>query len=254
MSEEVQYLSMTDLEMMEDSEVELAGVDPTVDANAQPAPIPAGKYLVKVKHRAEDPSKAWIGKKTSDASKNPGQPYVATELVCEVAENPINPKETHGRKFVLFDRDMRTLIGPNGSCEVIALLQGLGKGPEVANGPQKSARYAAMLSKALASEPLVGVEIDWEARFYDKDTKTEPEKPIRGMKNFPKNEKGVHNPTVVAGGIEATARTFVRRWIQVHELTGGSAALHGVSAPPPLPQQETVTHTKPVQKPVSRKA
>jgi hypothetical protein len=248
---DVKYLSMLDLEQMETVEQEMVGADPTVDANAQPAPIPAGKYLVKVRHRQEEEGKQWIGMETGENSKKPGEQYYATELVCEVAENPVNPKETYGRKFVLFDRDMRTLLRENGTCEVVALLQGLDKGPEVANGPQKGTRYAQILTRTLRSEPLVGVEVDWEARFYDKDTKTEPEKPIRGMKNFPKlGEKGGHNPVVIAGGVESTARVFVRRWIKVSELTGGTAALHGVATPPPLP----VEHAKPAPKPLSRKA
>src|ERR1043166_2570667 len=155
MADEKKVLSLTDLENMQD-ERELEGFNPEADANAILPPIPAGKYLLNVKH-LENEDGVWEEKE----SEKTGTKYLNTTLVVTVAENPFNAKETWGRTFRV--NNVMTMVMENtGTSGVQAVLQGLGKQAELANGPQTATRHAVLLSKSLQSEPLVGAEVEWE--------------------------------------------------------------------------------------------
>lgn len=225
MAEENEVLSLADLEGLQD-EV-LAGCDPNVDANALPPPIQPGKYLVKVTHQAED-EKLWTAKKTKAGSKTPNVPYMSTDLWCTFVDNPVNPREYNGRRISA--NNIMTLVLNDGSTGAMAVIQGLGKGPELANGPQTASRQCIMLSKLLQSEPLVGIEVDWEASWYSKEKEEDLHARKRGAKHFNKDEDGKYIPQLSIDGDEADVRPFVRRWLKVEELTGGNAPLHAVGA------------------------
>jgi len=246
MADEVEYLSLADLENMNDAVLE--NIDPNVDANALPPVIQPGKYLMKVKHQVEEQEKFWIGKKTGDKSKNPGVPYFSTDLWCEIVDNPVNPKEYHGRRIPA--NNIMTLVMQDGSTGAMAVIQALGKGPELANGPQTASRQCLMLSKLLMSEPLIGVEVDWEASWYSKEKGEDLHDRKRGAKHFKKGEDGKYIAELFVEADAADVRTFVRRWLKVEELTGASRraavreeAKQEVSAPQgkaaPKPQTRT---------------
>ncbi len=226
MAEKEKRLSLADLEGMQDEA--LVGFDAEADANAQLAPVPAGKYLVTIKLQ-ENPEGEWESKK----SEKKGVPYYSTTIVATVAENPLNPKETHGRKMI-FNNIMTMVMEQTGTTGVQAVLQGLEMGKELANGPQTGSRQAAILTKALKAEPLVGCEVDWEASFYgedpnDNNKKKDLYKRVRGMRNFPKNEKGETLSKMLSpdGLMESDARIFLRRWIPVKALEAEIAKKKG---------------------------
>jgi hypothetical protein len=238
-ADENDYLSLADLEGMQDEE--LVGVDPTADANALPPPIQPGKYLLKLKHQVEEEGKLWKMKKTSAKSKNPGVQYMSTDLWGEIADNPVNPKEYTGRRIAA--NNIMTLVMQDGTTGAMAVIQGLGKGAELANGPQTASRQCVMLSKLLAGEPFIGAEIDWEASWYSKEKEEDLHDRKRGAKHFKKGADGKYIPELEVDGDAAEVRPYIRRWLQVSELltpkTGGAHTDAPVSgapkadAPPP---------------------
>jgi len=250
MADEVEYLSLADLEGLQDEVLE--GCDPSVDANALPPIIQPGKYLVNVKHQEEDSGKWWAAKKTSAQSATPNVPYLSTDLWCTIAENAVNSREYWGRRIPF--NNVMTLVMRDGSTGVMAAIQGLGKGPELANGPQTASRQCRMLSELLQSEPLVGVEVDWEASWYSKEKGEDLHDRKRGVKHFKKDEDGKYIPELSVDSDAADVRAFVRRWLKVEEILGGGEGKKGkqeskvASAPAP------VTPPKPLPKPLARKA
>lgn len=253
MADEVEYLSLVDLENMQDAELE--NVDPNVDANAAPPVIQPGKYLMKVKHQAEEQEKFWIGKKTKVGSKTPGVPYMSTDLWCEIVDNPVNPREYHGRRLPA--NNIMTLVMNDGSTGAMAVIQALGKGPELANGPQTASRQCVMLSKLLMNEPLIGAEVDWEASWYSKEKEEDLHDRKRGVKHFKRGEDGKFVPELEIDGDAADVRPFIRRWIKAEELTNGATALHGVSnggrAKQEDVKQESAPQGKAAPKPQARR-
>jgi hypothetical protein len=212
-----EFLSYEQLEEMMNQEEEREGYDPTKDANAAPPPPPAGKYVVKVEFQEQDPAKRWE-RKTSKK----GATYLNTTVVCTIADNPANPPEVINRRFVV--NNIMTLVNNQGGTEVTALIQALGAGPELVNGPRTSGHEARVLSDALTQDPLVGVEIDWEASYYNKEKEVDEYDRVRGMKNFPKNEDGTHYHFLPKGSYDGQARVYKRRWIALQDLTEGVTA------------------------------
>jgi hypothetical protein len=249
MADDKEYISLADLSDMEGEVLE--NFDPSADANALPPPIQPGKYLVKVSHQAEEQEKFWVSKKTKPESKNPGVSYFSTDLWCEVVDNPANPKEYHGRRIPA--NNIMTLVMNNGTTLAQAIIQALGKGPDLANGPQTSNRQCVILSKLLMSEPLVGVELDWEASWYSKEKQGDLHDRVRGAKKFKKDDTGKYIPEMVVDGDEADVRPFVRRWLAASEVTGGASALHGVAPSQKSEVHDAVPAPKAAPRPKTRK-
>jgi hypothetical protein len=250
MADEKEYLSLAELEEMEGEVLE--NFNPEADANALPPPIQPGKYLVKVKHQVEEQEKFWESKKTGKDAKNPGVPYFSTSLWCEIVENPANPKEYHGRRIPV--NNVMTLVMNDGTTGAQAVIQALGKGHELANGPQTANRQCVMLSRLLMGEPLIGAEVDWEASWYSKEKAEDLHDRVRGAKKFKKGEDGKYIPEMSIDGDEADVRPFVRRWLLASELTSGSAALHGVSSQKEEVHDAAAPRKAPVPKPKVNKA
>src|ERR1700761_7593158 len=81
---EAEYLSLAELDLLEQQELE--GFRPEVDANASLPPIPAGNYQFKITYAKSDtPDQIWQ-KKQQDASKG-GRLYQMAELQLETVGN-----------------------------------------------------------------------------------------------------------------------------------------------------------------------
>jgi len=212
MAEATEFLSLTELEGMEDEVLE--GFNPEADANALPPPVQPGTYLVKLRHMQEDESMYWESKKTRLGSKMPNKPYFTTTLIGEVLDNPVNHADAVGRSLII--NNVMTLVQPRGTSGVQAVLQALGKGPELMNGLQTASRHARLLSQALAEEPMVGVVWDWEADWYVDGEDLHERK--RGAKHFTKGEDGKYSTALEIDGLQANVRGFVRRYVTADSL------------------------------------
>lgn len=210
MADNIEYLSMTQIESFEE---ELSSAfNPEADANAQIPPPPKGIYVVKLSFGEADADKRWIAKMTESANEK----YYLTNVVAEIIENPANPIDCIGRK--VFSNAMTLVMKNTGTTSAQAIIQAMGYGNELLTRPKVHQTQMRLINELLANGELCGMECDWEAQIYNKEKKTQ-EFRLRGMNSFPKDKAGNPIPMAITEeGVEVPARAFVRRWLTLEQL------------------------------------
>lgn len=218
---EAEYLSLAELELLEQQELE--GFRPEADANASLPPIPAGNYQARVTYANDnEPDKIWV-KKQQDASKG-GKTYYMTQLRLETVGNG---GEFDGRTMSFYASTL--VFKGSGTTSIQQVLQPLGFGEQLMTRTRTVKTQIDLLNEALeGGQALVGIKVDWEAQVYDKEKDETTFGPIRGMKKFPldangnpapeifKDLKGRETPT----GEAVMARNFIRGFVSLDSLSG----------------------------------
>jgi len=245
---EQEYLSIAELELLEQQELE--GFRPEADANASLPPIPAGNYQAKITYANEnEPDKIWV-KKDKNKQGVPITPYYMAELRLETVGNG---EEFDGRTLRFWASTM--VMKGSGTTSIQSVLQPLGFGPQLLTMTKTARTQIALMNEALeGGQGLIGVKVDWEAQAYDKEKDETVFGPVRGMKKFPKDANGVHVPEIFKDlkgretptGEAIMARNFVRGFVSLGSL-GGSVTTEPVEDA--LPEDE-----EPKQTPAQRKA
>lgn len=222
---EAEYLSLAELDLLEQQELE--GFRPEADANASLPPIPAGNYQARVTFANESaPDQIWI-KKQQDASKG-GKVFYMTELRIETSGNG---EETDGRVMRFYASTL--VMKGSGTTSIQQVLQPLGFGEALMTRTKTARTQIELLNEALeGGQALIGVKVDWEAQVYDKEQDKTTFGPVRGMKRFPIDANGVHSPVIFKDlkGNEApdaagvNARNFIRGFMSLDGLAGMVAA------------------------------
>lgn len=222
---EAEYLSLAELDLLEQQELE--GFRPEADANASLPPIPAGNYQARVTFANESaPDQIWI-KKQQDASKG-GKVFYMTELRIETSGNG---EETDGRVMRFYASTL--VMKGSGTTSIQQVLQPLGFGEALMTRTKTARTQIELLNEALeGGQALIGVKVDWEAQVYDKEQDKTTFGPVRGMKRFPLDANGQHSPVIFKDlkGNEApdaagvNARNFIRGFMSLDGLAGTVAA------------------------------
>jgi hypothetical protein len=205
-------------------------VNPDVDAYAYPPPPPDGKYRAKLKlapHKNADGSFVdWYPAKWGK-DKTP-------VLVTGVEASIIDPTgKFDGVK--VFDRLVSTLPNRESGTKVSTILAKLHR-PDgspwasVTNKPKSHVGWMSLLKQALAGEPEIGIETNWEWSCQDcgKDAQKAGEsrpKGVKGMHKFPQH-RGVFQPEMrcqikPAHG-ESRAQVRIERFLSEGELKQAS--------------------------------
>jgi hypothetical protein len=202
-------------------------VNPEVDAYAYPPPPPDGKYRAKIKLlQREDAQKQKVDWLPAKWGTNPPQ-FV---LVTGVEASIIDPSGKYDGVRV-FDRLVSTFVSKDHGTKVATILARL-KRPDgspwitVTQKPRTQGGWLALFKQALAGEPEIGIETQWEWSCAQcaKEAKAKGEKPARsiaGMQKFPQH-RGVYQaemscPVNKAHG-ESRAQVRIARFLSEGEL------------------------------------
>jgi len=169
-----------DLNMME-QEDELLSIDPNADAFAMPAPPPDGEYVMRMTINKNNSPTGFVGGK----DKN-DRAYISADFLLTVVKEG---SDLNGR--TVFDNASTMVMQSSGTCKMAGILKQALKQDVPRNiGRQELARK---FQAALVGEPLIGVEIQWQARSQQADGKYKTI--ARGMKKFPPRVDDEGNPT-----------------------------------------------------------
>lgn len=206
---------------------EAVDVNAEGDAYALPAPPPDAKYRAKLTLEQVEVAGSKVDYKPMQSKKAPVQVYFATGVKATILDA--------SGKFdgiPVFDSWVGTFIGKDGSTKVATILARLKK-PDGTPWVEKGKKYnhkewMELLVKALAGEPEIGIETQWEwscqgcGEEAKKAGKAYP-KSIKGMNKFPfdlATEK--YTPElkclVVASHGYSRARTTIARFLSLGEL------------------------------------
>jgi hypothetical protein len=198
------------------------------DAYAQPAPPPDGKYRAKLTlEKVRDDKQQEHDFMPMLSKKPPVQAYLATALKASI----IDPSGKYDG-IPLYDRWVGTFMGRDGSTKVSTILARL-KRPDGQPWIEKNRKYnhkewMDMLLKALAGEPEIGIETQWEwscqgcGEEAKKSGGAYP-KSVMGMNKFAYDaQKRMHVPEMkcqvnVAHGY-SRARASISRFLSTSEL------------------------------------
>jgi hypothetical protein len=257
---EQEYLSIADLELLE--QMELEGFRPEADANASLPPIPAGNYQARVTYANEsEPDKIWMPKQ-QDVDKG-GKKYHAAMLRIETVGNGA---EFDGRVMQFFASTL--VFKGSGTTSIQQVLQPLGFGERLMTMTKTARTQIELLNEALeGGQALIGVKVDWEAQVYDKEADETTFGPVRGMKRFPLDANGQHCPVLFkdlkgnksSEGVQA--RNVVRGFLSLDALSGIESVQSSegdeteqdepATEVPVIPQSKPVAQSKPVPQPTT---
>jgi hypothetical protein len=164
--------------------------NPDADAYAQPAPPPDGKYRVKLKlMRSKDGQGQEVNYLPKLWGKAPGQAV----FVAGVQASIIDPSGKYDN-LSAYDYNVSTFIGRDNATKVTTILNKLRKpdgSPWVAPHTKMAPKaWMDTLVRALAGEPELGIETQWEYSCADcgKAAKQRGEaypRSVQGMHKFP---------------------------------------------------------------------
>ena len=263
-----EFISLTDVNQFEE-EMLIDGYRGDKDANAQRAPLPHDNYLFRVRYAdnwpagegenpiplAGDPDARWITGQARD-----GKTYWMTWLYVETANNADPQFDGYSWTEIL-----TTYPTKQGTTAAQALLQGFEVDTIMLNTHRGQVK--ALDEKLAGDGTMVGAEVDWVARQFDKNApKVDKQgKPVmkdgqqqmgvetfrlRGMRRFPKNEDGSFRFTLDSADFdkiteEIRAFNEIRRWVPASRLTSAEA---GPDLAPALQQSIAQAQAKqPVQ-------
>jgi hypothetical protein len=218
---EAEYLSLAELDLLEQQELE--GFRPEMDANASLPPIPAGKYQAKISFANESIDERWE-KKNKDRNDRPITLRYQTVVRVETSGNG---DEFDGRVMMFYPSTL--VMKGSGTTSIQQILQPLGFGEALLTRTRTARTQIELMNDALEGEQaLIGVNVDWEAQVYDKESEKTTFGPVRGMKRFPKDANGNHVPIIFKDlkGNEApdaagvNARNFIRGFMSLDALAG----------------------------------
>jgi len=275
-----EFLSLADIGTYEEEIIE--GYRGEVDANAGRPTPPHDVYLMNVcysetdmKGEPIDPMQRWL-KKVSNSN---GNVYYRAIIQITIAQALDQSIVGHVRREMV-----NTLVSKSGTTSAQALLQGFGVDTKMLNSHQAQVRA---LDEFLATgNSVVGEEVDWEARLWDKEAlqfdkngkavvgpdgsqaKGVEVFRVRGMKNFPANQDGTYRPEITANDdryklkngealpvslLPARAFLYHRKWVpadsvQFAEDAGGQqeAATDQQQQAPPPPPPPPAAPARPV--------
>lgn len=187
--------------------------DPNANSFSGPPPLDKGKYIVQPAFREQDPAKRFIERDyKTDKGHAPGK-YLQTRLVLTV----VSPEEKAGRK--IFDDFVSTGIWMDDTSKIASILHLLDFSDAVAEAEGQQDLCRA-LSNALASNPSIGVNIDWEGRVkneqggYDTIYKTQTE--------FQTRKDGTYDPAIKDGDeVIGGARTKIKGYFKARAQAAG---------------------------------
>lgn len=216
----------------------LEGVNLEADAYAKPTPPPDGIYRAKLSIEEQD----WTDAATQTKVKRAWTPAVWGQkdpqkvAVLHVIATLIDPSGKYDGLKV-YERTMSTMMKRDGSHKVGTLLTKLRK-PDgsswITGGKLGPGQWASLLVQALAGEPEIGIETEWEwscdgcAEEAKKKGERRP-RAIVGMRNFPietdpiKRRAGVTNRHEIVCQVNqahgnSRAQVRVGRWLSLAEL------------------------------------
>ena len=168
-------------------------VNPEGDAYATPPPPPDGEYRAKLKQIDVKDARGQQVRFKAMKIKGTEKLYLATAIEARIQD----PAGTYDN-IPVFDRWVGTFPNRDGSTKITTILTKLG-----VSFP-KSATHKDLMEiflKALAGEPDVMIETQWEAscqKCQEEAEKTGSQKPrsIRGMSRFPQDTKGKAIPEI----------------------------------------------------------
>lgn len=260
-----EFISLTDVSQFEE-EMIIEGYKGEKDANASRETLPHDNYIFSVRYAdswphsegetpvplASDPNARWVKKLAKD-----GKVLWMTWLQVETRNNADPAHDGYSWTELI-----TTYPTKQGTTATQALLQGLEVDTIMLN--THSSQVRALDEKLAGDGTLVGAEVDWIARYFDKaaiqkdkqgnpviDSETNQQKTgveifrLRGMRRFPKYEDGNHRamlthaddsriPEVNADGQPVEIRAFseIRRWIPVGKLAQAGAGQDAVAEQP----------------------
>jgi len=163
--------------------------NPEADAYAQPAPPPDGKYRVKLKLAQKDVNGQKVDFAPALWGKAPGQAVFVTGIEASI----IDPTGKYdGLKA--YDFNVSTFVGRDNATKVTTILGKLRKpdgSPWAPPHTRMPARgWIELLVRALAGEPELGVETQWEYSCQEcgkaaKAAGKDYPRAITGMHKFP---------------------------------------------------------------------
>lgn len=261
-----EFISLVDVGQFEE-EALIEGYQGAKDANAQRVPLPHDNYVMRVRYAdnwpskegetpiplASDPNARWIKSIAKD-----GKELRQTWIYVETANNADEAVNGMGWTELI-----TTYPTKQGTTAAQALLQGLEVDTLMLNTHGKQVQ--ALDEKLAGDGSLVGAEIDWIARVFDKaaTVKDKAGNPVqnpdgslktgvevfrlRGMRKFPMeadgkthrftltHEDNVNIPETTAEGQPLEVRAFneVRRWIPVSKLMSAGQGQDAVAETAP---------------------
>lgn len=191
-------LDLLDADLIE----ETIDIDP--DANPMEGPLPVADGVHRVKLIAGE---GWKHKESTfkDGSVHP---FIVANFSAQVIDEGVDFNKR------IFPMPITTLVF-DGKSEMAYILTAIYGGDDAAKQKVKTLNNYVKLGQAfkaaLAGEPIVKATSKWVAKYKDgvKNGKDVYKTALSGMKNFPKNPKGQHIPTVNVKGNEVTARAEI---------------------------------------------
>ena len=206
-----EFISLADVGDYEEEVIE--GYHGERDANAGRGPLPHDIYQMRVCYASrtvpdgsggntEIPAGVWEKR----LAPSNGSLYYATSIKITSEGNKDGSHDGYERT-----ENLMTLVSKGGTTGVQALLQALGIDTITLNSHQAQIRASSVLA---GDGVLLGEEVDWEARLFDKEQPVKDKNGqavpdgsggykkgvevwrLRGMKNFPKNEDGSYRHEV----------------------------------------------------------
>ena len=201
-----EFISLADIGQYEEEAID--GYHGERDANAGRSPLPHDIYQMRVQYvgwtipdgnggNIDIPAGTWEKR----LAPSNGALYYMTHIKISSEGNKDGSHDGYERT-----ENLMTLVNKTGTTGAQALLQGLGV-DTIMLGTHK-AQILACNEKLTGDGVLVGEEVDWESRLFDKEAvvKDKSGQPVpdgqggykkgvevwrlRGMKNFPKNADG----------------------------------------------------------------
>lgn len=275
-----EFISLSDMTQFEE---EILGYRGDKDANAQRSPLPHDNYVFRVQYAenwpasegeapvplASDPNARWFKGEAKD-----GKVYFMTWIKVTTCNNSNPEHDDYSWTEIL-----TTYPTKQGTTAAQALLQGFDVDTIMLN--THNAQVRALDQHLAGDGTLVGAEVDWIARQFDKNAARRDKQGnpvmkdgqqvmgvetfrLRGMRRFPKNEDGSHRYTIDSADFpklteEVRAFNEIRRWIPVSRMN--QAGVEQDLAPaleqsvqqvqqaqqmPPTPAPAPVAQTRPV--------
>jgi len=201
-------------------------INPEVDAYAFPPPPPDGRYRAKLKlSPRENAAKEKVDYLPAVWGSNPPQKVLVTGVEAAI----IDPSGTF-EGYKVYDRQVSTFIQREGSkvTTVLSFLQRPDGAPwaTTTSKPHNLVAWMELLKQALAGEPEVGIETQWEwscAACGEAAKKTGEKRPrsITGMHKFPQF-KGKFSPemrcSVNPAHGESRAQVRIARFLKIADL------------------------------------
>ncbi len=183
-------------------------IDPNMDPDARPVP-PEGRYVMKLAVNEAN------GSGVTEGKDRRGRSFLMVQLVGTIVADG---KPANGLR--IFDSRSTLVLDSSGTCGLAAIPRAL----KIKIPARTTKTELTRLVKAqLQGEPLIGAEIQWQARYQDENGVWKTLK--KGMRNFPQRldengqPTGQHVPEAEApDGQTYPARPTVLRYFPAEEV------------------------------------